>query len=45
MAPRAPISVGIQPQIAMYSVILGAVCAFGKSFTIVFYPGGRLGLV
>mmetsp|Transcript_19920 Transcript_19920/g.49574 ORF Transcript_19920/g.49574 Transcript_19920/m.49574 type:complete len:185 (-) Transcript_19920:228-782(-) len=26
---RRPISVGIQPQIALYSVILGSVCAFG----------------
>eukprot|EP00531_Pseudo-nitzschia_arenysensis_P011415 CAMPEP_0116135602 /NCGR_PEP_ID=MMETSP0329-20121206/11275_1 /TAXON_ID=697910 /ORGANISM="Pseudo-nitzschia arenysensis, Strain B593" /LENGTH=209 /DNA_ID=CAMNT_0003630407 /DNA_START=69 /DNA_END=698 /DNA_ORIENTATION=+ len=30
MAPNRPvISVGIQPQIALYSVILGSVCAFG----------------
>jgi len=30
MAPGRPvISVGIQPQIALYSVILGSVCAFG----------------
>jgi len=30
MAPGRPVlSVGIQPQIALYSVILGSVCAFG----------------
>mmetsp|Transcript_53305 Transcript_53305/g.59576 ORF Transcript_53305/g.59576 Transcript_53305/m.59576 type:complete len:214 (+) Transcript_53305:56-697(+) len=29
MAPRPTLTVGIQPQIAMYSVILGSVCAFG----------------
>jgi hypothetical protein len=33
MAPggRPSITIGIQPQIAMYTVILGSVCAFGES--------------
>lgn len=30
MSRRAPISIGINPQIAAYSVILGAVCAYSK---------------
>jgi hypothetical protein len=30
MAPRAPFSVSIQPQMAMYTVILGTVCGLSK---------------
>ncbi|OEU21933.1 hypothetical protein FRACYDRAFT_232081 [Fragilariopsis cylindrus CCMP1102] len=29
MAPRPTITVGIQPQIAMYTLILGSICGFG----------------
>jgi len=29
MAPRPSVSIGIQPQIALYTAILGSVCAFG----------------
>jgi hypothetical protein len=30
MAPRPSVSIGIQPQIALYTAILGSVCTFGE---------------
>ena len=45
MAPRPTITVGIQPQIAMYTLILGSICGFGECYMSHFIQYENRGLV